>query len=121
MTWDVDSQVSLRRSVQAARESARNIRDVLSIDAWEEINELHLWLGSAEAETLYRENREQFFRLVRRATQLVLGLIRSTMLHDEPMSFLWLGAMLERGGPDRAHPGHAPPHDDRGGRARGSP
>ena len=98
MTWDVDSQVSLRRSVQAARESARNIRDVLSIDAWEEINELHLWLGSAEAETLYRENREQFFRLVRRATQLVLGLIRSTMLHDTPMSFLWLGAMLERAG-----------------------
>jgi uncharacterized alpha-E superfamily protein len=98
MTWDLDSQVSLRRIVQAARESARNIRDVLSIDAWEETNELHLWLGSAEAETLYRENREQFFRKVRRSTQLVLGLIRSTMLHDTPMSFLWLGAMLERAG-----------------------
>ena len=98
LTWDGDSPVSLRRSVQAARESARNIRDVLSIDAWEEINELHLWLGSSQAEALYRENREQFFRQVRRATQLVLGLIRSTMLHDTPMSFLWLGAMLERAG-----------------------
>jgi uncharacterized alpha-E superfamily protein len=98
LTWDLDSAVSLRRSVQAARESARNIRDTLSIDAWEEINELHLWLGSSEATQLYRENREQFFRRVRKATQLVLGLIRSTMLHDTPMSFLWLGAMLERAG-----------------------
>jgi uncharacterized alpha-E superfamily protein len=25
-----------------------------------------------------------------------MGLVRSTMLHEEPMSFLWLGAMLER-------------------------
>ena len=98
MTWDLESQVSLRRSVQAARESARVIRDVLSLDAWEEINELHLWLGSNEAQSLYRENREQFYRRVRKATQLVMGLIRSTMLHDTPMSFLWLGAMLERVG-----------------------
>lgn len=98
MTWDLDSQVSLRRSVQAARESARNIRDVLSIDAWEETNELHLWLSSPEARALYQENREQFYRRVRKGTQLVLGLIRSTMLHDTPMSFLWLGAMMERVG-----------------------
>jgi uncharacterized alpha-E superfamily protein len=98
MTWDIDSQVSLRRSVHGARDSARVIRDVLSTDAWEEINELHLWLGSGEAADLYQENREQFYRRVRKATQLVLGLIRSTMLHDTPMSFLWLGAMLERAG-----------------------
>ena len=35
---------------------------------------------------------------MRKATQLVLGLVRSTMLHDTPMSFLWMGAMLERMG-----------------------
>jgi uncharacterized alpha-E superfamily protein len=35
---------------------------------------------------------------VRRSTQLTLGIVRSTMLHEEPMSFLWLGAMLERAG-----------------------
>ena len=35
---------------------------------------------------------------MRRSTQLILGLVRSTMLHDEPMSFLWLGVMIERAG-----------------------
>jgi uncharacterized alpha-E superfamily protein len=84
--------------VRAARESARVIRDVLSLEAWEEVNELYLWLGSDQAEQFYRQNREQFYRRVRRSTQLVLGLVRSTMLHDSPMSFLWLGAMLERVG-----------------------
>jgi uncharacterized alpha-E superfamily protein len=47
---------------------------------------------------LYRQNREQFYRRVRKSTQLVLGLVRSTMLHDTPMSLLWAGAMLERVG-----------------------
>ena len=98
MTWDAENMASLRSSVRAARESARVIRDVLSLEAWEEVNELYLWIGSDQAEKFYRENREQFYRRVRRSTQLVLGLVRSTMLHDSPMSFLWLGAMLERVG-----------------------
>ncbi|MDQ3335018.1 MAG: alpha-E domain-containing protein [Myxococcota bacterium] len=25
-----------------------------------------------------------------------LGLLRSTMLHDEPLDFIWLGVLLER-------------------------
>jgi uncharacterized alpha-E superfamily protein len=98
MTWAPHNLVSLHNSVRAARESARVIRDALSSEAWEEVNELYLWLGSDRAQRLFAEDREQFFRRVRRATQLVLGLVRSTMLHDTPMSFLWLGVMLERVG-----------------------
>jgi uncharacterized alpha-E superfamily protein len=33
---------------------------------------------------------------VRRSTQLSLGLLRSTMLHDETLDFMWLGVLLER-------------------------
>ena len=50
-----------------------------------------------------------FYRHVRRATQLTLGLLRSTMLHDEPLDFIWLGVLLERVEPDRAHARRAPP------------
>ena len=35
---------------------------------------------------------------MRRSTQLCLGIVRGTMLHEEPMRFLWLGTMLERVG-----------------------
>ncbi len=98
MTWSEDNQVSLATSIRAARESARIIRDALSLDVWEEINELYLWLRRDSTERLYWENREQVYRDARRATQLCLGLVRSTMLHDTPMSFLWLGVMLERVG-----------------------
>jgi uncharacterized alpha-E superfamily protein len=98
LTWSKESLVSLTSSVRHARECARAIRDQLSLDTWEEVNELYLWLERESTRRLYFDNREEFYRTVRRSTQLTLGLVRSTMLHDEPMNFLWLGAMLERVG-----------------------
>ncbi|MET0286078.1 MAG: alpha-E domain-containing protein, partial [Polyangiales bacterium] len=96
MTWSRENLVSLNSSVRAARDCARSIRDQLSLELWEEINELYLFLGRESTETLYWENREEFYRHVRRTTQLILGLVRSTMLHGEPMRFLWMGVMMER-------------------------
>jgi uncharacterized alpha-E superfamily protein len=96
MTWSRENLISLASSVRSARDCARSIRDQLSLELWEEINELYLFLGRESTETLYWENREEFYRHVRRTTQLILGLVRSTMLHGEPMRFLWMGVMLER-------------------------
>jgi uncharacterized alpha-E superfamily protein len=96
MAWDEDNFVSVRRSVAAARDNARSIRETLSIEAWEAINELHIWFGSPAAAAEYADNRYAFYRHVRQSTQLCLGLLRSTMLHDTPLDFIWLGVLLER-------------------------
>jgi len=96
MVWDETNGVSLARSVAGARWNARSIREVLSLEAWETVNELHLWLNGGDGEALYAHQRESFYHQVRRSTQLTLGLARSTMLHDEPLDFLWLGVLLER-------------------------
>ena len=74
MTWDADNPVSLRRSVRAARESARSIREVLSLDVWEAINELYLWLGEPRAPRRVRARpRRASTGTSARATQLCLG------------------------------------------------
>lgn len=96
LTWDEGVAVSLRSSILWARENARSIREVISLEVWQEVNELHLWLASPESMRQYADNRFGFYRAVLQRTQLVLGLVRSTMLHDEAMDFLWLGVMLER-------------------------
>jgi uncharacterized alpha-E superfamily protein len=96
MVWDEHNGVSLVRSVSGARWNARSIREVLSLEAWETVNELHLSLASSEAQQLYTQQRDMFYQGVRRSTQLTLGLLRSTMLHDEPLDFVWLGVLLER-------------------------
>jgi uncharacterized alpha-E superfamily protein len=100
MTWDEDNFASIERSVAAARENARSIREVVSLEGWESTNELYLWMtGEAEgARATYEDDRVGFYRHVRRGTQLVLGELRSTMLHEAPLDFIWLGVMLERVG-----------------------
>jgi uncharacterized alpha-E superfamily protein len=98
MTWAQENPTSIRSSVSAARESARSIREVLSLDIWQGVNELFLWLVGEEGQRQYQQDRDELYRQVRRATQLNLGLVRSTMLHDTPMDILWLGVLLERVG-----------------------
>jgi uncharacterized alpha-E superfamily protein len=93
-----NASVSLERSIAAARENARSIREVISLEVFENINELHLWIQSPAARTDFDEHRYGFYRHVRRESQLGLGLLRGTMLHDAPLDFIWLGVMLERTG-----------------------
>ena len=94
MVWD-EAGVSLASAITGARWNARSIREVLSGEAWEAINELHLWMLDP-GPVMYQQHREAFYHHVRRGTQLALGLLRSTMLHDEPLDFIWLGVLLER-------------------------
>jgi uncharacterized alpha-E superfamily protein len=96
MVWDDANEVSLLRSIAGARWNARSMREVLSLEAWEAINELHLWHASDAAHEAYALHRDAYYHQVRRGTQLTLGLLRSTMLHDEPLDFVWLGVLLER-------------------------
>jgi uncharacterized alpha-E superfamily protein len=96
MVWDEDNGVALQRSIIGARWNAFSIREVLSLEAWEATNELHLWIRDPVTHVQYTHHRDAFYRQIRRSTQLTLGLLRSTMLHDEPLDFVWLGVLLER-------------------------
>ena len=96
MTWATENPASIRNSIRAAREGARSIREVLGHEIWQATNELYLWFAGEEAAASYVHDRDEVYRNVRRSTQLCLGLVRSTMLHDAPMDFLWLGVQLER-------------------------
>jgi len=96
LTFRSDIPVCLERTITAARENARSIRETVSLEARESINELHLWMQSAEARELYADHRYGFYRHIRRETQLCMGLLRGTMLYDTPLNFIWLGVVLER-------------------------
>jgi uncharacterized alpha-E superfamily protein len=98
LTFGQDVPVSLQTSISAARENARSVREVVSLEIWECVNELYLWARSAAARLEFEEHRYGFYRRVRRETQLCLGLLRGTMLHDSPLDFIWLGVLLERVG-----------------------
>jgi uncharacterized alpha-E superfamily protein len=98
LAWDEDNSCSIVRSIGAVRENARSVREVVSLETWEVLNELHLWMRADGAPARYRNDRDGFYRRVRRACQLAIGLLQGTMLHDDPYHFIMLGTMLERAG-----------------------
>lgn len=103
-----ENPASILQSVAQARENARAIRDVVSLEVWHTVNELYLWLsGKAAApaidagpasfvSVIFKENRYGFYRAVRQHAELAQGLLLSTMLHDTPLNFILLGIYLER-------------------------
>jgi len=98
LTWDEENASGIRRSARRARENARSIREVVSLEAWEAINELYLWLESGAARAEYDHRRYGFYRHIRHVTQLCQGVLSTTMLHDTPLDFISLGMLLERVG-----------------------
>lgn len=98
LTFEDRVPVSLTRSVAAARENARSIREVLPLEAWETLNELYLFLNGPLATIDFEENPDGFWRRIRRDVQLCVSLVRTSMLQDHPLYFISLGLQLERVG-----------------------
>jgi uncharacterized alpha-E superfamily protein len=97
LTWEETNLSSLQRTVSAVRDNARSIREVLSLETWEAVNELHLWMRGA-GQDAWLDDRHGFYRAIRQASQLCLGVVHGTMLHDDAFDFIMLGVMLERAG-----------------------
>jgi uncharacterized alpha-E superfamily protein len=96
MTWDEANVSSIVQSVDAARENARIIREVISAEMWERINYYHLWIHGPISRDLYETNRSEFYNQVRRINQLLHGIADGTMSHGEAWEFFQLGKFLER-------------------------
>jgi uncharacterized alpha-E superfamily protein len=96
LTWG-DDVASIAQAVRAAREDARAMRDVVSLEAWESVNALHLWLAG-EGRAAWEQDRHGFYRAVRDAVARTVGVVHGTMSHDDPFDFILLGLMLERAG-----------------------
>jgi len=98
LTWADENPCSIRNSLAAARDNARSIREVVSLETWEALNALYLWAGSQRARAEWRDDRHSFYRRIRTSAQSLQGVVRGTMLHDDAIHFIFLGVLLERAG-----------------------
>ena len=92
LTGDEDNPDSLVSCVRHARSLARGVRESISSEMWEELNQLHFALARPSR----APRGESFHRMVRERLQHVQGLADHTLAHDEPWSFVSLGTYLER-------------------------
>jgi uncharacterized alpha-E superfamily protein len=96
LTWDADNPCSIASSLGYARENARIIREIISVDMWERINYAYLWMQGADAREQYEADRNGFYNQVRRINQGFFGIAEGTMSHGEAWDFFRLGKYLER-------------------------
>ena len=92
MTREPKNPGSIRASLRLARENARVVRDRISMEMWEAVNELYL----RSEERLERTPGPEYFRWLRSEVARFHGLTVSTMMRGEAFGFYLLGFFLER-------------------------
>ncbi|WP_373523902.1 alpha-E domain-containing protein [Aquiflexum sp.] len=97
LTFDTENPNSIISSVSFARENARVIRENLTKETWEKLNELyHFVLKQAGKKDWNREDPRVFFESVKNQLLLLYGLSESTVARTEGWYFRQLGLYLER-------------------------
>lgn len=96
LAFDLRNPGSILACVYAARENARMIRDQISLEMWETINELYLFLNSQSTEAVWAAGPQEFFAKINRASHLFQGLTASTYSRSEGWEFIEFGKYLER-------------------------
>jgi uncharacterized alpha-E superfamily protein len=96
LTFTGGEGCSIRSCVAAARENARQVRDQISFDMWEVLNDMWLFLKDAPDESIRGANAPGFYERVKRFSHLFQGLTDSTFSRNEGYEFIEFGKYLER-------------------------
>lgn len=95
LTFDSSYASSILSSISCARENARTVREAISSEAWEVLNEYYLMLR-AEAGNGSRLANFELYREIRKRSHLFSGVFDSTMSRDKGWYFANMGRFLER-------------------------
>jgi len=96
LTFDREYFNSIVSCLAAARENARSIREIISSEMWEHLNNFYLEMTDPESQSFALSDPHRFFRMIQMRSHLFTGLLDSTMSHGEPWNFARIGMMLER-------------------------
>jgi uncharacterized alpha-E superfamily protein len=96
LTFDSEYPNSILSCVQSARENARAVRETISSEMWEQVNDFYLWVKEAAQTGTSEEKLYTFYPEVKMASHLFAGVMDATMAHNEGWHFGQLGRLLER-------------------------
>ena len=96
LTFDPQNPNSILSCLQAARENARGVREVISSAMWLQLNKSYLMVKCAAAAPLDLDLATEFCHEVILSSQLFTGITDTTMTHGLGWHFSQIGRMLER-------------------------
>src|SRR6185436_12392991 len=96
MVFQETNPNSIVSSICQARENARMVRDQITMEIWEELNRLYLFVISSQAREIWAESPTEFFNQIKAGSLHLIGLSYSTLFRSEGWWFSEAGKVIER-------------------------
>jgi uncharacterized alpha-E superfamily protein len=96
LTFDPVYPNSILSSLAQARDNARTVREIISREMWQELNEFYLMVKQASREPFRVGEMGEFLRRVKMSGIHYEGVTNATLSRGEAWSFARLGRLLER-------------------------
>jgi uncharacterized alpha-E superfamily protein len=96
MTLDAENPNSITTCLTRARENARSIREVISAEMWENINQLYWSMRADDAAARFEDSPDDMYRAVMAGSMLFQGLTDQTLSHDQRWLFTQAAKYFER-------------------------
>lgn len=96
LVFQAENPNSILGSISQARENARMVRDQITVEFWEELNRLYLFLGTPDARNLLNSSPVEFFQEIKASSLHLQGLVEATVPHNEGWHFMRTGKYIER-------------------------
>ncbi|MBI2826531.1 MAG: alpha-E domain-containing protein [Planctomycetia bacterium] len=96
LTFDKENPNSILSCLNAARENARSVREIISSAMWLELNKFYLTVRGASHGGWSVSRAHDFFDQIIVSSHLLSGISDATMSHGEAWHFARMGQLLER-------------------------
>lgn len=96
LTFDASNASSVAGCIAASRENARQAREQISSEMWEQLNSLYLEVRDVTVRENWHTEPHAFLRSVKEGAHLFQGITDATMSHGEGWLFIQLGRWIER-------------------------
>lgn len=93
---DADNSNSLLSILTSARENARGVRNVISVDLWEAINKYYHFINNYDKDVFLSNGLYDVTQTILEQTSIVRGKIYGSLLHDESWAIISIGMHIER-------------------------
>ena len=97
LAFDIENPNSMISSITKARENARTVREKITKESWEKLNEVYLFVKDGLNKKVWeQEDPREFITAVKYKIQLLYGISDNSVARTEGWYFMRLGQFLER-------------------------
>ncbi len=98
LTSDAENRSSILSCITIARENASQVREQISSEMWERLNQLYHEVSQSSSNPQTYAEPQRFITVIREGSYNFHGVTHATMNHGEAWQFIRLGRYLERAG-----------------------